>query len=152
MKLILFQPEIAPNAGACIRNCACFGAELHIIEPCGFPLKARDLTRAAMDYRALAEPELHASWEEFCQSDLRRSGRLVLLSTKAEMPVHDFAFGENDMLLLGQESAGVPENVREACDGALRIPLAPGARSLNMATAGAIALSEARRQLWPART
>ena len=146
MILTLFQPEIATNVGATIRNCACFGAGLHIIEPCGFPLKQKDIRRVGMDYGNLVDPVSHASWEKFYESPARRQGRLILLSTKADMSLYDFAFEEHDILMLGQESAGVPKEVAAATDAQLHIPLAPQARSLNVAVAGAVALAEAHRQ------
>ncbi len=147
MRLVLYQPEIARNAGAAIRAAACFGAALDLIEPCGFPADARGLKRAAMDYGALAPPTLHASWPAFLTSAARASGRLILLSTKADISLWDFAFAADDLLMIGQESAGVPPDVRIACDVSLRIPIAPAARSLNAAAAGAIALAEMRRQV-----
>ena len=147
MKLVLYQPEIAQNAGASIRAAACFGARVDIIEPCGFPADARGLKRTAMDYGALAPPLLHASWTAFLASDARHEGRLILLSTKAETSIWDFSFCEGDLLMIGRESAGVPPDVRAACDDAVRIPLAPAARSLNAAASGAIALAEMRRQV-----
>lgn len=147
MRLVLYQPEIAQNAGASIRAAACFGAGIDLIGPYGFPADARGLKRAAMDYGALAPPALHSSWSAFAASDARRSGRLILLSTKAATLLWDFAFRGDDLVMIGQESAGVPEDVRAACDGAVRIPLAPGARSLNAAATGAIALAEMRRQV-----
>ncbi|MGE0181948.1 MAG: tRNA (cytidine(34)-2'-O)-methyltransferase [Parvularculaceae bacterium] len=147
MRLVLYQPEIAQNAGAAIRAAACFGAAIEIIEPCGFPADARGLKRAALDYGALAAPTLHASWAAFAASTTRMAGRLILLSTKAETSLWDFRFEEGDAVLIGRESAGVPDDVRAAVDAAIRIPLAPGARSLNAATSGAIALAEMRRQL-----
>lgn len=152
MRLVLYQPEIAGNVGAAIRTAACFGAKLDIIEPCGFPAGDRTLKRAAMDYAALAPPSRHASWRDFADSAERRSGRLILLSTKAAASLWDFAFCETDLLMIGQESAGVPSGVRAACEAVLRIPIAEGARSLNAAAAAAIALAEARRQAgWPSR-
>ncbi|MFN3960163.1 MAG: tRNA (cytidine(34)-2'-O)-methyltransferase [Parvularculaceae bacterium] len=147
MRLVLYQPEIAGNVGAAIRSAACFGAGVDIIEPCGFPAGDRSLKRAAMDYANLAAPVRHASWAAFAASGERRSGRLVLLTTKAEAAIWDAAFSESDLFLVGQESAGVPDAVRQACDLAVRIPTASGARSLNAATAAAIALAEARRRL-----
>ncbi|MFN0025387.1 MAG: tRNA (cytidine(34)-2'-O)-methyltransferase [Parvularculaceae bacterium] len=146
MRLALYQPEIAGNAGAAIRAAACFGAGVDIIEPCGFPPDARALRRAALDYGALAPPRLHASWAAFCQRPERLSGRLILLSTKAAVPLWDCQFHQPDIVMIGQESAGVPDAVRDACDLAVRIPIADGARSLNAAAAAAIALAEARRQ------
>jgi tRNA (cytidine/uridine-2'-O-)-methyltransferase len=147
VRLVLFQPEIAQNAGGAIRVAACFGAGVDIIEPCGFPPDARGLRRTAMDYGALAAPVLHASWPAFRVSPERKTGRLILLSTKATQSLWNFRFELSDLLMIGQESAGVPEDVRAACDAGLVIPIAPGARSLNAAASGAIALAEARRQL-----
>lgn len=146
MRLVLFQPEIAGNVGAAIRAAACFGAGVDIVEPCGFPPDDRALKRAAMDYGALAAPIRHASWAAFLDSAERRAGRLALLTTKAETPLWNEDLLESDLFMIGQESSGVPAAVREACDLALRIPIAAGARSLNAATAAAIALAEARRQ------
>ncbi|MEZ5922563.1 MAG: TrmH family RNA methyltransferase [Parvularculaceae bacterium] len=147
MRLALFQPEIPGNAGAAIRAAACFGAGLDIIEPCGFPADSKGLKRAALDYGALTAPVLHASWEAFLRSPERAAGRLVLLTTKGDAPIWDFKFGRADTLLTGKESAGVPDEVRAACDAALVIPIAAGARSLNAAAAGAIGLAEMRRQI-----
>ncbi len=147
MRLVLFQPEIAQNVGASIRAAACFGAGIEIVEPCGFPADDKGIKRAAMDYGALAPPVLHPSWGAFLESAARREGRLVLLSTKAAASIWDFRFARSDLLMIGQESAGVPATVREACDATVRIPLASGARSLNAAASGAIALAEMRRQL-----
>ena len=146
MRLVLFQPEIAGNVGAAIRAAACFGAGVDIVEPCGFPPDDRSLKRAAMDYGALAPPLRHASWAAFQGSAERRSGRLVLLSTRAETSIWDADLREDDLLVIGRESAGVPPDVREACDLEVRIPLAEGARSLNAAAAAAIALAEMRRR------
>ena len=144
MRLVLYQPEIPQNLGAAIRIAACFGVGVDVIEPCGFPLKAREVRRVAMDYGALAEPVAHASWSAFEQA---RRGRLILLTTKAEKSVWEFAFSEDDALILGRESAGAPDAVHAAVDARLAIPIAPAARSLNVHVAGAIALAEARRQL-----
>lgn len=152
MRLVLFQPEIAGNAGAAIRAAACFGAGVDIVEPCGFPPDDRALKRAAMDYGALAAPVRHPSWSAFEESAERRSGRLVLLTTKSDAAIWDADLSECDLFVIGRESAGVTPEVRDACDLALRIPIAEGARSLNAATAAAIALCEARRQIgWRGR-
>lgn len=146
MRLVLYQPEIARNTGAAIRAAACFAAGIDIIEPCGFPADAKGLKRTAMDYGALAPPSFHAGWTSFMASEARRAGRLILLSTKAATAIWDFEFRSGDLIMLGQESVGVPDHVRDHCDATIRIPLAPAARSLNAATAGAIALAEFRRQ------
>lgn len=147
MRLALFQPDIPQNAGAAIRVAACFGAALDIIEPCGFPLDSKALRRTALDYGALATPALHASWPAFLKSPERNAGRLVLLTTKAAAALWDFSFRESDILMTGRESEGAPDEVHAAADARLCIPLAPGARSLNVAVAAAVALAEARRQL-----
>jgi tRNA (cytidine/uridine-2'-O-)-methyltransferase len=141
MNLALYQPEIAANLGASIRNCACFGARLHVIEPCGFPWRDRDIRRVALDYEA--EVIRHASWGSFLEN---LPGRLILMTTKGAEPYERIAYRSDDTLLLGQESAGVPAEIHEAADLRAVIPLAPGARSLNVATAGAVVLAEASRQ------
>ncbi len=146
MRLVLFQPDIPHNLGAAVRVAACFGAPLEVIEPCGFPLTDKGVRRTAMDYAELATIRRHASWRAFAASAVRREGRLVLFTTAAAASLWDFAFAEDDLLLFGRESAGVPPAVRAAADAAVRIPLAPGARSLNVAVAAGIGLAEARRQ------
>ena len=147
MRIVLVEPDIPQNVGAAIRAAACFGASLDIIEPCGFPLDSREVRRVAMDYGLLAPPLAHASWRMFHENLAGRSSRLVLLTTKSAESLWDFRFAPDDILLLGRESAGVPEEIHTAADARIRIPMAEGARSLNVATAGAIALAEARRQL-----
>ncbi len=146
MRLALYQPDMAPNVGAAIRAAACFGAGIDVIGPCGFPLDSKDLKRAAMDYALLAPPLLHAGWRAFLESPSRRGGRLVLMTTKGAAPLYDFAFSETDIILMGRESAGAPDEVHAEADARLFIPMAKGARSLNIAVAAAVALSEARRQ------
>ncbi|MGD2132672.1 MAG: tRNA (cytidine(34)-2'-O)-methyltransferase [Maricaulaceae bacterium] len=147
MRLCLFQPDIPQNLGASIRLAACFDTPLEVIEPCGFPLTDKAVGRAALDYDARANVTRHASWAAFLKSPARAEGRLVLFSTAAETSHLDFAFTPGDLLLFGRESAGVPDEVRAAADAAVVIPLAKGARSLNVATAAAIGLGEARRQV-----
>ncbi len=147
MRLVLYQPEIAPNVGAAIRAAACFSAGVDIIEPCGFPAADKGLKRAAMDYGALAPPVVHASWRSFLNSEERRSGRLILLSTRADTMIWDFEFAATDLIMIGRESAGVPDDVHAASEARLRIPIAPPARSLNAAASCAIALAAARRQV-----
>ena len=145
MRLVLFQPDIPQNVGAAIRTAACFGTSLDIIEPCGFPLKSKEIARVAMDYGALAQPRAFRSWEAF--QNEREPGRVILLTTKGAGPLWDFEFHEDDALLLGRESAGVPDDVHNTVDARLFIPMAKGARSLNVVVAGAVALGEAQRQL-----
>ncbi len=143
MRLALYQPDIPQNTGAMLRLAACLAVPVDIIEPCGFVLDDARLRRAAMDYGGVADITRHASWDEFGN---RRSGRLILLSTKAAVPLTDFRFASGDTLLLGRESAGVPQAVHDFADERVVIPLAPGLRSLNVAQAAAIALYEALRQ------
>jgi tRNA (cytidine/uridine-2'-O-)-methyltransferase len=145
MRLALFQPDIPQNLGAAIRLAACLGVELDVIEPCGFPLDAAAIRRAAMDYGRLATVKRHPNWAAF-QASPDRKGRLLLFTTKGATPLHDFAFRPDDTLLFGRESAGAPDDVHAAADARLVIPLMPGARSLNLTVSAAIALSEALRQ------
>jgi tRNA (cytidine/uridine-2'-O-)-methyltransferase len=143
MRLALYQPDIPQNAGAIVRLCACLGVPLDVIEPAGFLFTVREMRRVAMDYAPLADVTRHASWAAFLE---RRAGRLVLLTTKAVTRHVDFAFAPDDVLLLGRESAGAPDEVHAAADARLRIPLRPGARSLNLAVAAGMVLGEALRQ------
>ncbi|HOP21113.1 MAG TPA: tRNA (cytidine(34)-2'-O)-methyltransferase [Amphiplicatus sp.] len=147
MRIVLVEPDIPQNVGAAIRAAACFGAPVEIIEPCGFPLDSREVRRVAMDYGLLAPPLAHSGWRAFQEGLKSEPSRLVLLTTKGAESLWDFRFAPDDTLLLGRESAGVPEEIHAAADARIRIPMAEGARSLNVATAGAIALAEARRQL-----
>jgi tRNA (cytidine/uridine-2'-O-)-methyltransferase len=145
MRLALYEPDIPPNAGTLMRLCACLDVALDVIEPCGFPWDDRDLKRAAMDYGAMAQVTRHSCWESFSTSR-PGGGRIVLLTTKAPQSFTGFAFEPSDILLLGRESAGVPDAVHEAADARVTVPMKPPARSLNMAVAGAMVLSEALRQ------
>lgn len=143
MRLALFEPDIPQNAGALLRLGACLGIAVDIIEPCGFVLSDRRLRRAGMDYLAAADLTRHESWTSFLAA---RRGRLVLLTTKADLAYHRFAFLPGDTLLLGRESAGVPEDVHDAAEARLRIPMMTGTRSINVALAAAMVLGEALRQ------
>ena len=151
MRLALYQPDIPQNCGALIRLAACLGFGLDIIEPCGFLLDDRRLRRAGLDYHARASLTRHASWTEF-QSSVAQNfsesgrGRVLLLTTQGDCPYTDFSFAPGDVLLLGRESAGVPEEVHRAADARLVIPLQPDCRSLNVAQAAAMVLGEALRQ------
>ena len=143
MRLALYQPDIPQNAGSLMRLGACLGVGIDVIEPCGFLLTDRNFRRAGMDYLKSADIRRHASWDEFQEG---RAGRLVLLTTKGAMAYTDFAFDGTDTLLVGRESAGVPDEVHAAADARLVIPLKPGLRSLNVAQAAAMVLGEALRQ------
>ncbi len=143
ISLALYQPEIAGNVGAVIRLAACFNAPLHIIEPCGFPLSDKKLKRASLDYGPEAQINRWADWAAF-RSGI--NGRLVLMTTKAQSGLYHTAFKAGDVLLFGQESAGVPADVAASVDLKSRIPMHQGMRSLNLGMSAAIALSEALRQ------
>jgi tRNA (cytidine/uridine-2'-O-)-methyltransferase len=152
MRLALFQPDIPQNLGAAVRLAACLDVSLDVIAPCAFPLSDRTMRRAALDYGALADLRLHDGWTAFLADPERRAGRLVLFTTASAEPYTRFDFRPGDALLFGRESAGVPEDVHEAAAARLLIPLRPGARSLNVVTAAAMALGEALRQTgFPAR-
>lgn len=144
--LALIEPEIAGNVGTLLRTSACLGIAVHLVEPCGFAFSDRALKRAGMDYALAAEVIRHADRAAFL--DVMRAGgrRLVLLTTDGDSVLHDTAFGAADVLMLGSESAGAPRDVHDAAALRVRIPLASGFRSLNVATAGGIALAEALRQ------
>jgi len=144
MRLALYEPDIPQNLGAFIRLAACLGTPLDIIEPCGFPVDDKRIRRAAMDYYDRATLVRHASWAAFRRD--RPAGRLVLLTTSGAEAFPGVAFRSDDILLFGRESAGVPAEVHDAADLRLRIPLQAGARSLNVALAAAMVVSEALRQ------
>lgn len=143
MRLVLFEPDIPQNTGALLRLGACLGLAVDIVEPCGFLLDDKRLRRAGMDYLDRVEMTRHSSWDAY-----RRvaAGRLVLLTTKGSTRYTDFAFRRGDNILLGRESAGVPEAVHGAADARLLIPMREGVRSINVALAAAMVLSEALRQ------
>ncbi len=139
----LYQPDIPQNLGSILRLCACLDVPCHIIEPCGFILDDKRIRRVGMDYIDHVRWLRHASWHAFTQAT---SSRIVLLSTKAEESCYGFSFREDDVLLLGRESAGVPAEVSGYADAAVKVPMAPQARSLNVAMAAGIVLGEALRQ------
>lgn len=143
MRIALFQPDIAGNVGTILRLAACFQVPVDIIEPCGFPFSDRALKRAGMDYAVRAAVTRHADWAQF---HAQKSGRLMLLSTKGSVRLDQAGFTKDDILLLGSESSGAPEEVHAAADRVVRIPLGGDARSLNVAVAAGIALHEALRQ------
>jgi tRNA (cytidine/uridine-2'-O-)-methyltransferase len=149
MRLALYQPDIPQNLGAAMRLSAAFALDLDVIEPCGFPLGDKMIRRAAMDYAACAKVSHHASWDVYLSflADLRQPSRLVLMTTRAAQPLYDFAFQTGDILLMGRESAGVPDEVHERADARLYIPMSPQARSINVINAAAMALGEGLRQV-----
>lgn len=144
IKIALFQSDNPQNLGAFLRLSACLNLELHIIEPCGFPLDDKQLKRVAMDYQSLAAYVRHSSWQKFLST--MPDARLILLTTKTTEPYTRFAFEENDMLLLGSESSGVPDYVHAHVKHKVTIPMQSGARSLNVVNAAAMVAGEALRQ------
>jgi tRNA (cytidine/uridine-2'-O-)-methyltransferase len=147
MRLALYQPDIPQNTGAILRLAACFGLPVDVIEPCGFAFDDRRMRRAGMDYLDHVELHRHRSWDAYRTARSGKPGRLVLLTTKASVPYAEVRFEAADTLLLGRESAGVPDEVHAAADVRIRIPMRPGLRSLNVAMAAAIVAGEAMRQL-----
>jgi tRNA (cytidine/uridine-2'-O-)-methyltransferase len=143
MRLACYQPEIAGNMGALMRLAACFGVAIDIVEPCGFVFSDARMRRAGMDYAAHIDVTRHADWTALRKGSV---GRIVLLTTKSAHNLYDFAFDAADTLLLGSESAGVPDAVATSCEARLRIPISHAVRSLNIAVAAGIALGEALRQ------
>ncbi len=148
--LALYEPDIPQNTGTMLRTCACLGIGAAIVEPAAFPVSDRAFRRAGMDYLdrvAIDRFADFAALQTWCANEDRR---LILLTTRAAMTYTDFAFRPDDVLLVGRESAGVPEAVHESADARLRVPMAPGLRSLNVAVSAAMALGELRRQIgWP---
>ncbi len=147
LRIALFEPDIPQNTGAIMRLGACLGIPIDIIEPCGFPISDRALRRAAMDYGDIVDLAVHPSWDDFRGVADEKGRRTVLLSTKAAQPYLDFCFESRDTLLMGRESAGVPDHVHRDVAARITIPMAPGARSLNVAMAAALVAGEAQRQL-----
>lgn len=145
MRFAAYQTDIAQNLGAMIRLSACFSVPLDIIEPCGFPLSIRTLKRTAMDYADLADLSRHDSWQDFKTAWPAR--RRVLLTTKGATNLWQFAFQPGDTLILGRESAGVPEEVHNDCHAHVVVPIAAATRSLNVSQTAGIALAEGLRQL-----
>src|SRR4051812_9644707 len=146
MRIALYQPDIAQNTGTVLRLCACLGIEAHIIEPAGFVGSDRTFRRAGMDYLNQVTLQRHLSWAAFDAWRRSENLRLVLFTTRAAEPYFNHAFTEADILLFGRESAGVADEVHDAAEARLFIPMRPGLRSLNVAMAAAMAAGEALRQ------
>lgn len=144
--LALYQPDIAQNAGTMLRLCACLGVRAHTIEPAGFAVSDHAFRRAGLDYLDQIIIERHVSFEPFRAVVQSEARRLVLIETTGEIPYFEFAFKSDDVLMVGRESAGVPDEVARACDRSVMIPMRVGLRSLNVAVAGAMVLGEALRQ------
>lgn len=144
--LALYQPDIAQNTGTLIRLAACLGTTLHVIGPAGFDMSDRNLKRAGMDYIELATVIRHVGWTDFEAFVTGAGRRLVLATTRGSVAYADFAFRDGDIVLMGRESAGVPEAVHERADGQIVIPMRPGTRSINVALSAGMILGEALRQ------
>lgn len=144
MRIALYEPDIAGNVGTILRTAACFGVGVDLIEPMGFPWSDRALKRAGMDYAAAGEVMRHVDWPAF---ETALTGRLVLATTRGAVDLWDADFPADDVLLFGSESAGVPDAVHARAGLAVRIPMEPGFRSLNVAVSAGIVLAEALRQV-----
>ncbi|MEK9671177.1 MAG: tRNA (cytidine(34)-2'-O)-methyltransferase [Rhodospirillaceae bacterium] len=148
VEIALFEPDIPQNTGAVLRTAACLDVAAHVIGPCGFVFNDAKMRRAGMDYLENLRLTLHESWADFAAAP---RGRLVLLTTKGAAPLTEVNFNPGDLFLFGRESAGVPDHVHDAADLRVRIPMAAGARSLNLAASAAMVLGQALTQLgtWP---
>ena len=143
-KIALFEPDIPQNTAAIIRTCACLGAKLEIIEPCGFLLSDKRFKRDVMDYMEEKEIKFYQSFDNFL--DEKKDQRIVLMTTKASISYTNFKFDTNDTILFGRESAGVPENIHKIIKNRLKIPMKNNMRSLNIASSVAIILAESLKQ------
>jgi tRNA (cytidine/uridine-2'-O-)-methyltransferase len=143
-KIALYEPDIPQNTAAIMRTCACLGAGLEIIEPCGFLFSDKRFKRVVMDYMDEKMIKFYQSSEEFFKS--KKNQRIILLTTKSDSSYAEFKFETNDTLLLGRESAGVPDNIHNSIKHKLKIPMVNNKRSLNIASSVAIILSENLRQ------
>lgn len=146
MRIALYQPDIAGNVGTILRLAACWDIAVDIILPCGFPASDAQLRRAAMDYGGQADVTRHADFAAFAAARLAGGARLVALTSAGDTRLPDARFAADDILLMGRESAGLPPELHESAAMRVRIPMAPGFRSLNLAVATGIALGEAMRQ------
>lgn len=146
LDLALYQPDIAQNTGTLLRLGACLGVRVHIVHPTGFPFSRRELRRGGLDYLEHADFVEHDSYSHFDQWRRQAGRRLVLLTTKASLSVYDAAYANNDILLAGRETAGVPPEVAADAELAVRIPMREGLRSINVALAATLVLGEALRQ------
>lgn len=144
MQLALYQPDIPPNTGTILRMAACLNVTVNIIEPCGFPFGEKSFRRAGMDYIDQSMTIRHKSWQLFLDSI--GEARIILLSTKADQTYTDISYQPDDIILLGRETAGVPDDVHARADERVIIPMMPDTRSLNVAVSASMVLGEALRQ------
>jgi tRNA (cytidine/uridine-2'-O-)-methyltransferase len=146
ISIALYQPDIPGNTGTILRMAACFGLDVHVIEPAGFDLSDRSLKRAGMDYIEKAALRRHLNWEAFKEFAVAENRRIILMSTKASQNYASFDFHNSDIILFGRETNGVPAMVHEVADARLVIPMLPQRRSLNLAVSVAMITGEALRQ------
>tara|TARA_Y200000002_G_scaffold31212_1_gene23041 strand:+ start:35 stop:508 length:474 start_codon:yes stop_codon:yes gene_type:complete len=144
-KIALYEPDIPQNTAAIIRTCACLGAKLEIIEPCGFLLTDKRFKRVVMDYTDYSQIKFYQSSTEFFET--KKNQRIVLMTTKGSMSYTKFKFKSEDTILFGRESAGVPKNIHDYVKDRLKIPMNNNFRSLNIASSVAIVLAESLRQI-----
>ena len=144
-KIALYEPDIPQNTASIIRTCSCLGANLEIIEPCGFLFSDKRFKRVVMDYMDTKQIKFYKNYDEFLNS--KKNQRIILITTKAKKSYIDFNFKFNDTILFGRESSGVPENIHKIVDEKLKIPMKNNKRSLNLATSVAIVLAEYMRQI-----
>jgi tRNA (cytidine/uridine-2'-O-)-methyltransferase len=145
ISLAFYQPDIPQNVGAAMRLCACLDVHMHVIEPCGFAWKDSEFKRSGMDYRNHVDLTKFSSWDNFKQT--KQKGRVILLTTKASVPYTDITYQEGDTLLLGRESAGVPDDIHASVDERILIPMHGTMRSLNVINSASMVLGEAIRQV-----
>lgn len=144
LRIAAYQPDIAPNLASIIRTAACLQVSVDVIGPCGFPFSVKSYRRTVMDYEAQADVAMHVDWQSF---EAQRKGRLILMTTAGAIPLWEHRFQPTDVLMVGRETAGVPESVARAADARVLIPMPGGGRSLNVAVSAAISMAEACRQL-----
>ena len=144
-KIALYEPDIPQNTASIIRTCSCLGAKLEIIEPCGFLFSDKRFKRVVMDYTDTEQIKFYKNYDEFLNS--KKNQRIILITTKAIKTYTNFNFKDNDTILFGRESSGVPDKIHKIVDEKLKIPMKNNKRSLNLATSVAIVLSEYLRQI-----
>ena len=143
-KIALYEPDIPQNTAAIIRTCACLGAKLEIIEPCGFLLTDKRFKRVVMDYMDFEQIEFYQSSDKFFEA--KKNHRVILMTTKSSTSYLKFKFEKNDTILFGRESAGVPKKIHQSINDRLKIPMNENTRSLNIASSVSIVLAESLRQ------
>ena len=144
-KIALYEPDIPQNTASIIRTCSCLGAKLEIIEPCGFLFSDKRFKRVVMDYMDTEQIKFYKNYDEFLNS--KKNQRIILITTKAIKTYTNFNFKDNDTILFGRESSGVPDKIHKIVDEKLKIPMKINKRSLNLATSAAIVLAEYLRQI-----